>query len=314
MTNYFDDKQLYPLLFQNDFSKILSFLEKYGLNSVDRNGRSFLMNCITEGKNDFAYKLIELGANLNHQDASGASPLFAAIWAYNIEMIVSLLDNPSVDKNITDNQGRNALRIALQYHPEDCELMIRFIRAGVNPFSCDNNGVSFYDLLQKYASGSITKGGRKLNVKPIIIEIENGMLTNSKPTEQAERCRTLPIKKNMNAIKYKLIVDEPWGFTHSGSNVFHGVVVKQLSPTFLLFKSDNLVSFEGKESHILILKPRYEKEVFYLESDDEIVVGGALYQEKEYEGKDEKYLMSHSKYVVIGRLKKINIGNNHFNS
>lgn len=91
MTNYFDDKQLYPLLFQNDFSKILSFLEKYGLNSVDRNGRSFLMNCIAEGKNDFAYKLIELGANLNHQDASGASPLFAAIWAYNIEMIVSLL-------------------------------------------------------------------------------------------------------------------------------------------------------------------------------------------------------------------------------
>ena len=183
MTNYFDDKQLYPLLFQNDFSKILSFLEKYGLNSVDRNGRSFLMNCIAEGKNDFAYKLIELGANLNHQDASGAAPLFAAIWAYNIEMIVSLLDNPSVDKNITDNQGRNALRIALQYHPEDCELMIRNIRAGVNPFSCDNNGVSLYDLLQKYASGSITKGGSKLNVKPIIIEIENGMLTNSKPTE-----------------------------------------------------------------------------------------------------------------------------------
>lgn len=106
------------------------------------------MNCIAEGKNDFAYKLIKLGANLNHQDASGASPLFAAIWAYNIEMIVSLLDNPSVDKNITDNQGRNALRIALQYHPEDCELMIRFIRAGVNPFSCDNNGVSFYGLLQ----------------------------------------------------------------------------------------------------------------------------------------------------------------------
>ena len=139
MTDYFDDKQLYPLLFQNDFSKILSFLEKYGLDSVDRNGRSFLMNCIA--------------------------------------------DNPNVDKNITDNQGRNSLRIALQHHPDDCELMIRFIRAGVSPFSCDNNGVSFYDLLQKYASGSITKGGRKLNVKPIIIEIENGMLTNSKPTE-----------------------------------------------------------------------------------------------------------------------------------
>lgn len=108
---------------------------------------------------------------------------FSAIWVQNIEMIVFLLDNPSVDKNITDNQGRNALQIALQNHPDDYELMIRFIRAGVSPFSCDNNGVSFYDLLQKYVSGSITKGGRKLNVKPIIIEIENGMLTTSKPTE-----------------------------------------------------------------------------------------------------------------------------------
>ena len=114
----------------------------------------------------------------------------------------------------------------------------------------------------------------------------------------------------MNAIKYKLIVDEPWGFTHSGSNVFHGVVVKQLSPTFLLFKSDNLVSFEGKESHILILKPRYEKEVFDLESDDEIVVGGALYQEKEYEGKDEKYLMLHrtKKENDINKDKWIGVG------
>lgn len=183
MTNNFDDKQLYPLLFQNDFSKILSFLERYGINSVDRNGRSFLMNCITEGKNDFAYKLIELGANLNQQDKSGASPLFSAIWVHNLEMIDFLLDNPSVDKNVMDNQGKNALRAALQYHPEDCELMIRLIRAGVNPFSYDNNGMSFYALLQKYDSGSITKGGRKLDVKPIIIEIENGMLTNSKPTE-----------------------------------------------------------------------------------------------------------------------------------
>ena len=69
-------------------------------------------------------------------------------------------------------------------------------------------------------------------------------------------------------------------------------------------KSDNLLSCQGKESHILILKPRYEKEAFDLESDDEIVVGGALYLKDEYEGEDEKYLMSICKYVLIGRLKK----------
>lgn len=179
MTKYFDDKQLYPLLLQNDFSMVLSFLEKYGYDSVDRNGRNFLMNCIAEGKNDFAYKLIELGANLNHQDASGASPFFSAIWSKNLDMIDFLLDSPSVDKNIKDNQGKNALRIALQYHPEDCELMIRLLRAGVDPLACDNNGLSFYALLQKYDSGNITKGGRKLNVKPVIVEIENCGLTHS---------------------------------------------------------------------------------------------------------------------------------------
>ena len=42
----------------------------------------------------------------------------------------------------------------------------------------------------------------------------------------------------MNAFKYELIVDESWNFNHNGSNVLHGVVVKQFSPTFLLFKSD----------------------------------------------------------------------------
>lgn len=110
----------------------------------------------------------------------------------------------------------------------------------------------------------------------------------------------------MNAFKYELIVDESWNFNHNGSNVLHGVVVKQFSPTFLLFKSDNLLSCQGKESHILILKPRYEKEAFDLESDDEIVVGGALYLKDEYEGEDEKYLMSICKYVLIGRTRWLN--------
>ncbi|WP_349855051.1 ankyrin repeat domain-containing protein [Bacteroides cellulosilyticus] len=106
MTKYFDDKQLYPLLLQNDFSKVLSFLEKYGYDSVDRNGRNFLMNCIAEGKNDFAYKLIELGANLNHQDASGASPFFSAIWSKNLDMIDYLLDSPNVDKKLRTIKGK----------------------------------------------------------------------------------------------------------------------------------------------------------------------------------------------------------------
>lgn len=115
-------------------------------------------------------------------------------------------------------------------------------------------------------------------------------------------------------IKYKLIVDEPWNFNHNGSNILHGIVVKQLSPTFLLFKSDFFLDFNGQKSCILILKPRYEKECFDLETDGSVMVGGALYLENQYEEKDEEYLISHSQYMLIGRIEKINVGNNQLNS
>lgn len=51
-------------------------------------------------------------------------------------------------------------------------------------------------------------------------------------------------------VKYKLTVDEPWGFNHNGSNILHGIVIKQLSPTFLLFKSDSFLDFNGQKSCI----------------------------------------------------------------
>lgn len=85
--NRFDDTQLYPLILQEDFGNIEKFLKKYGIDSVDRDGRSFLTNTIEEGKNEFAKKLIDLGADINQQDNNGSTPLFAAIRAHNTEMI-----------------------------------------------------------------------------------------------------------------------------------------------------------------------------------------------------------------------------------
>ena len=122
------------------------------------------------------------------------------------------------------------------------------------------------------------------------------------------------IRKLINMVKYKLTVDEPWGFNHNGSNILHGIVIKQLSPTFLLFKSDSFLDFNGQKSCILILKPRYEKEYFDLETNVDVIVGGALCLENKYEEKNEEYLISHSQYMLIGRIEKINVGNNQLNS
>ena len=121
------------------------------------------------------------------------------------------------------------------------------------------------------------------------------------------------LRKLINMVKYKLTVDEPWDFNHNGSNILYGIVVKQLSPTFLLFKSDSFLDFNGQKSCVLILKPRYEKEYFNLETNGDVIVGGALCLENEYEEKNEEYLISHSQYMLIGRIERINVGNNQLN-
>lgn len=168
----FDDTQLYPLMLQADFSNIEKFLKKYGLNSVDRDGRSFLTNTIEEGKNEFAKKLIDLGADINQQDNIGSTPLFAAIRANNTEIINCLLNDPKININATDRLGKNALRIALQFHPRNEELLLNLIRKGVDPFIADNNGITPYSLILRYQSGKITKGGEKLDFSPILKAIE----------------------------------------------------------------------------------------------------------------------------------------------
>ena len=172
MNKFFDDKQLYPLLFQNDFSKVKVFLDKYGLDSVDRDGRSFLTNSIVEHKNVFANNLIKLGANINQLDNEGSPPLFAAIRANNCEMINELLNIKLLDKNIQNSYGKNAVAVALQAHPKDNQLMITLVKHGINPFAEDVNGNSPYATMKKYESGEITKGGNKLNIEPVIQEIE----------------------------------------------------------------------------------------------------------------------------------------------
>ncbi|MBO0470464.1 hypothetical protein JZO66_07890 [Enterococcus sp. DIV0242_7C1] len=48
--NKFDDTKLYELLGRADIQEIDNFLEKYGINSVDRDGRTFLLSTIVKGE------------------------------------------------------------------------------------------------------------------------------------------------------------------------------------------------------------------------------------------------------------------------
>lgn len=168
----FDDKQLATLLLQDDFSKVKDFLNKYGLNSVDRDGRSFLTTSIAKNKNIFAKKLIELGADINQQDNKGITPLQMAVRVKNMEMINELLKNKNIEKNIQNIYGQNALGVALTEYPEDNDLMISLINSGIDPFAKYKNGDTPYSEMQEFQRGEITIGGRKLDMEPVIQAID----------------------------------------------------------------------------------------------------------------------------------------------
>ena len=105
--------------------------------------------------------------------------------------------------------------------------------------------------------------------------------------------------------KHKITVSEPWDFKGPVSgNFIVGEIIQILSPLFIVFKSDHLLNFGDQTGRILILKPRYEKQVLNQENNYEGTVEGGLLLIDDYEGKDEKYLEANSKYVLIGSLTK----------
>ena len=63
-----------------------------------------------------------------------------------------------------------------------------------------------------------------------------------------------------------------------------------------------------------MLKPRYEKEYLDLKKNIDVIVSGSLCLKNKKKKKNEEYLISHSQYMLIGRIEKINVGNNQLNS
>jgi len=69
-----------------------------------------------------------------------------------------------------------------------------------------------------------------------------------------------------------------------------------------------------EEMYNMLIVNNKVKEYFDLETNVDVIVGGALCLENKYEEKNEEYLISHSQYMLIGRIEKINVGNNQLNS
>jgi uncharacterized protein len=133
-TEKFED-DIFDLMFNEtaNINDLNSFIKKYPLNSIDRDGRNMLMNFIIENKVEFANYLIEHGIDLSIQDNNGYTCLHFAVQEKNIELIKIILEKS--DKSIldiTDNYGDTSLWKAIKTDTKSLEIIDILVKKGAD--------------------------------------------------------------------------------------------------------------------------------------------------------------------------------------
>lgn len=144
--NKFDDTQLYKLLIASNLQDIDDFLNKYGIDSVDRDGRTFLMSAVSENKIEIVSHLIKNGTDVTKQDKQGLTALHLACFEDNQEIAQLLIDNGSKIDQI-DNEGNTALWRAVMAHDENARTVKLLISKGADVNIQNKHGVSPSDLM-----------------------------------------------------------------------------------------------------------------------------------------------------------------------
>ena len=140
-------KELYQVLLKEDTTLFTKFINDFGINSVEtEDKRNLLMNCILEGKENYAKLLIEEGINLEYQDTLGYSALHFAVQENNLN-VVQLLIGKNANVNISDNNGNTPLWRGM-YDMSDSQIIIELIKAGADIKKKNNHGVSPEEFLE----------------------------------------------------------------------------------------------------------------------------------------------------------------------
>jgi hypothetical protein len=84
------------------------------LESVDKDGKTFLRHACADGKSDIAKFLLDSGADVNSRDKEGKTPLMAAAMIGRLE-IVKLLLEQGADPRIESQNGDSAAKMAQRW-------------------------------------------------------------------------------------------------------------------------------------------------------------------------------------------------------
>lgn len=99
--------------------------------------------------------------------------------------------------------------------------------------------------------------------------------------------------------KYKISIGEPWDFEGpDGPNLIKGSIIKTLSQTTAIFKSDHILSFKGYTGVFFVLTTRYMEDSLI----PPVTVNGGLLLNNEYGNQTEDELIKNSIFVFIGGI------------
>jgi ankyrin repeat protein len=147
----FNSKEMFAIFQEDNFDKLLEFINKYGIEAVDRDGRNILLNCIIKNKTKWAINIINQfnELKLNSQGREGFSALHFAVQEHNIKILDVLLKNKTIIVDIQDSWGDSPLWRAIYDENYDENIIIKLLEAGADINKQNNYGVKANEYLEE---------------------------------------------------------------------------------------------------------------------------------------------------------------------
>ncbi|XP_075398535.1 KN motif and ankyrin repeat domain-containing protein 3 [Tenrec ecaudatus] len=100
---------------------------------ASQTGQTALMLAISHGRQDMVAALLACGADVNAQDADGATALMCASEYGHLDTVRLLLDQPGCDPAILDHEGTSALAIALEAEQQEVAALLHAHLSAAQP-------------------------------------------------------------------------------------------------------------------------------------------------------------------------------------